>query len=312
MVAKFTTIILGAGGGSFEDNLSSYMLAPVGSRDFISLDAGTLLVGIKKAIDKGNFEGMIQNDESLKDEGWVLQNLIKAHLISHTHLDHVAGLVLNAPDGSEKDILGIPKTIDYLRDHFFNWKVWPNFSNEGTGFQLKKYRYIRLNPGKSYHIDNTSMWVTPFVLSHSGCPSTAFLVRAGTHYALYFGDTGPDGVEKNGNMETVWTHAAPIAKRKKLRGIFLEVSFPDPRPDDLLFGHLTPSWMMNELNRFAEMVNPENPEEALAGVTVFVSHVKSTFEKGVSPREVISKQLDDLNNLGIRFAMPKQGERIEF
>ena len=304
---KFVTIVLGAGGGSLEDNLTSYLLAPKNDHNFISLDAGTVLVGIKRAIAKGSFRDVsIPEDTELNIEGWILQNLVKAHLISHTHLDHVAGLVLNAPDGSEKDILGIQRTIDDLRDHFFNWKVWPNFSNEGFGRQLKKYRYIRLEPEESYHIDKTALSVTPFVLSHSGIQSTAFLVRSKEDYALYFGDTGPDAVEKQSCIENVWKAVAPIARKKRLRGIFLEVSFPDPRPDNQLFGHLTPSWMMKELTRLAYMTDSQNAQNALSGVTVFVTHIKTTFEKGLWVNEHISRQLNDLNNLNLRFVIPKQ------
>lgn len=313
MKNRFVTIILGSGGGSLEDNLSSYLLAPTGDNNFISLDAGTVLVGIKRAISKGAFRDVeIPEDTDLNVEGWVLQTLVKAHLISHTHLDHVAGLVLNAPDGSEKEILGIPQTIDMLRDHFFNWKVWPNFSDEGSGFHLKKYKYIRLTPEESHAINNTALTVTPYALSHSGIRSTAFLVCSKGHYALYFGDTGPDEVEKQACLEKVWKAVAPIARDKKLRGIFLEVSFPDPRPDDQLYGHMTPSWMMKELTRLAYLTDSKHPEKALAGVTVFVTHIKTTFEKGLWVNELIARQLNDLNNLNLQFVIPRQGDRIEF
>src|SRR5262249_13845591 len=53
--AKFVSIVLGAAGGLSEDNLTSYLLAPVADTRFIALDAGTLLSGIKVAIDRGSF-----------------------------------------------------------------------------------------------------------------------------------------------------------------------------------------------------------------------------------------------------------------
>ena len=41
------------------------------------------------------------------DDDVVLKIYIKAYLISHAHLDHVAGLLLNAPDDAPKTIYGL-------------------------------------------------------------------------------------------------------------------------------------------------------------------------------------------------------------
>ena len=51
---QFVTIVLGTAGGLTEANLSSYLLAPTGSTEFVALDAGTLLTGLQQAQRKGN------------------------------------------------------------------------------------------------------------------------------------------------------------------------------------------------------------------------------------------------------------------
>lgn len=307
----FKTIVLGARGGLYEDNLSAYLVAPVDSTSYISLDAGTILAGIRKGIEKGGFDDInMPKSSNLTFDGWILQKHVKAHLISHTHLDHVAGLVLNAPDGSKKNILGVKQTIDHLRDHLFNWKVWPNFSNEGDGFQLKKYRYIRLKPEQEYKINQTAMTVKAFKLSHCGYPSTAFLVGTGGYYLLYFGDTGPDAVEETNCIGKIWDYITPLIQEKRLCAIFLEASFPDPRADDVLFGHLTPSWMIHELKQLSGRVKSRNNKHPLDGVSVIVSHIKSSFDKKVSVIESIQRQLDELNDIGVHFIIPEQGDRI--
>ncbi len=307
----FKVVVLGARGGLHEDNLSAYLVAPVESTSYISLDAGTILAGIRKCLEKGGFDDIKTPESSnLTPDGWILQKHVKAHLISHTHLDHVAGLVLNAPDGSKKNILGIKQTIDHLRDHLFNWKVWPNFSNEGDGFQLKKYRYIRLKPEQEYKINQTAMTVKAFKLSHCGYPSTAFWVGAEDQYLLYFGDTGPDALEKTNSIGKVWDYSAPFIQNKRLRAIFIEVSFPDPRADDQLFGHLTPSWMVHELKRLSSRISTQNTKKPLEGITVIVTHIKSTFDKNIKVIQTIKEQLDELNDLGVKFIIPEQGERF--
>jgi cAMP phosphodiesterase len=176
---QFVTIVLGATGGPREENLSAYLLAPVGSSDFIALDAGTLLTGIRQAEVKGSFgDGAVPQDSPLAPEGWILQHRIVAYLISHAHLDHVAGLILNSQDDTAKKIIGLGCTIDALRDHLFNGRIWPNFGTEGAGHQLRQYQYQRVVPGQEYRVCGTSLSVEPFVLSHAAhCPSTAFLIQ---------------------------------------------------------------------------------------------------------------------------------------
>jgi len=311
--AQFVTIVLGAAGGVHEANLTAYLLAPIGERRFIALDAGTVLSGLQVAIKMGSFADIqVPPTSPLTLEGWILHEHIKAYVLSHAHLDHISGLILNAPDDSPKPILGLDATIDTLRDHVFNWQVWPNFGNEGRAPQLRQYAYRRLQPAQAYAIPDTSMTIQAFPLSHAGALSTAFLIQSAGFYVLYCGDTGPDAVEQRDNLHTLWTVIAPLVQAKKLRAIFLEVSYPDERPDHLLFGHLTPRWLMAELGHLAQIVQPQHPHAALHGLTIVVTHIKPALTQGLSPQERITQQLQAHNALGVRFIVASQGSRIEF
>ena len=311
--AKFVAVPLGVNGGLTEDNLSAYLLAPKGDPNFIALDAGTLLAGLRQVrIQESLPEIKVPADSPLNFEGWMLQKQLKAYLISHAHLDHVAGLIINSTDDSNKEIVGLAGTIDILRDSVFNWKLWPNFGDDGAGFQMKKYHYARLTPGEPYPIKETAMTVTAFPLSHSNYASTAFLIGAGDAYTVYFGDTGPDAVEKSDGLKQVWTAIAPLVRDQKLNGIFLEVSYPEGRSDKQLFGHLTPGWLLKELHVLAELVNPAQPATALTGLTVFVTHIKPVLEREQAPADKIAKDLEQANDLGVKFVIPEQGERLEF
>lgn len=310
---QFVTIALGTAGGLTEANLTSYLLASFGTPDFVALDAGTLLTGLEHANRKGSFAKIpIPLDSPLTVEGYILTHCIKAYLLSHAHLDHVAGLVHNSPDDTKKNILGLPSTIETLRDHLFNGKLWPNFADEGPGMQLKKYHFVRLQPEKEQPIAGTQLTVRPFELCHAGGPSTAFLLHAHDAYALYLGDTGPDEAERCDKLQQVWQAIAPLVPQGKLRGVFLEISYPDPRERNRLYGHLTPQWVMTELQRLATLVNTQRPIEALHGLTVIVTHIKPTLQRGPAVREQVMQQVRELNTLGIRFVFPEQGDRVEF
>jgi len=312
---KFKSIVLGSAGGLSEDNLTSFLLSPINENNFIALDAGTIFYGIKKASELGSFSAIeVPKDSVLSIEGWILRKYIKAYLISHAHLDHVSGLIINSAADSKKSILGIPKTIDYIREHLFNWEVWPNFGSEGQGYHINQYKYVKLEPLKETQIEQTSMSVIPFVLSHGNdhYPSTAFLINSNGYYVLYFGDTGPDIMEKADNMKSVWTYVAPLIKEKKLRAIFLESSFSSERPDSHLYGHLTPKWMIHELSSLASLVNKENPKSSLKDLPVVVTHIKPSIKKDRNTKEIIRKELEELNSLGVNFIIPSQGDRLEF
>ncbi|MEO8796183.1 MAG: 3',5'-cyclic-nucleotide phosphodiesterase, partial [Daejeonella sp.] len=90
---SFQVVPLGVKGGTDESNLSAYLFAPINSTKFICMDAGTLHFGLQKAIDQHVFEGTASD---------ILRNNIKAYFISHPHLDHVSGLIINSPEDSPK------------------------------------------------------------------------------------------------------------------------------------------------------------------------------------------------------------------
>jgi cAMP phosphodiesterase len=292
----FKVVPLGVKGGIDESNLSSYMLAVEGTNDYICLDAGTLHYGIQKAIDSGIFTVSASH---------VLRNYIKAYFISHAHLDHVAGLILNSPEDSSKNIYGTSFCLDILKDKYFTWKNWANFANEGDKPALGKYHYSVLVPQTETAIDNTRMYVTAFTLSHSNpYQSTAFLIRNNESYFLYLGDTGSDEIENANDLHTLWQFITPLIKQKKLRAIFIEVSFPNEQPDKQLFGHLTPKLLMQEMQSLSGFAG----KDAMKNLQVAITHIKPNGNN----EEKIKKQLAEVNTLQLHLIFPQQGKVLQF
>lgn len=284
----FSVVPLGILGGIDESNLSAYMAAPYGIEQYVCLDAGTLHAGIEKAIAHHVFN--IPADK-------VLKQYIKGYFISHSHLDHLAGMIINSPEDTTKNIYAFVDCISVLKNNYFTWKSWANFANEGEAPALGKYHYNTLIPGNEVAVDNTAMQVTAFPLSHSNLTSTAFLLKSNNNYLLYLGDTGCDELEKSHNLQNLWQTIAPLIKTNQLKGIMIEVSFPDEQPDKSLFGHLTPRLLMQELAVLKSYTGN------ISGLNIVITHLKPPAGNIVK----IKKQLAARNKLGVDIIFPQQG-----
>jgi cAMP phosphodiesterase len=289
----FKVIPLGVEGGNDESNLSAYAVAVSGTDAYVCLDAGTLYYGIERAVAAQLLSGTVFE---------ALRNNIRGYLISHPHLDHVAGLILNSPDDSPKPIYGLPFCLEAIQETYFNWKSWPNFGDRGTK-PLNKYRYTIVSGQEETPLEGTSMFVRAFPLSHARPgQSTAFLIRHAENYLLYLGDTGADTIEGSDNLERLWHAISPLMTAGKVKAIFVEVSFANARPDQLLFGHLTPRLLMDEMKRLSQLSGDE-----LKQCPLVITHVKPD-----TPSDEIKRELDQLNELGFKLIFAEQAKLLEF
>jgi cAMP phosphodiesterase len=291
---SFKIVPLGVKGGIDESNLSAYMVAATGTNNYVCFDAGTLHAGIEKAITNKVFNIPAEQ---------VLRQYIKGYFISHAHLDHVAGLIINSPDDTAKTIYGLASTLETIKTHYFTWDSWANFADDGDKPQLKKYHYAVLKSDSISDIKNTAMQVKIFPLSHSNLTSSAFLVNNKDEYILYLGDVGADEIEKSHSLHNLWQAIAPLIKNKKLKAIMIETSFPDAQPDKTLFGHLTPHWLMTEIDDLAALAGPD----ALKNFNVVITHVKPP-QKNIDKLKV---ELKAENKLGLHLIFPEQGKEID-
>jgi cAMP phosphodiesterase len=293
---SFKIIPLGVKGGSDESNLSAYLVAPFNSSDFVCLDAGTIHAGVEKAVKASLFKIPAEQ---------VIKNNIKAYCISHPHLDHLAGLIINSPDDTAKNIYGMAFCLNIIKDKYFTWKSWANFANEGDKPVLNRYHYTYLAEGEEIPVEHTQMFVKAFALSHyNPYQSTAFLIRHNDDYVLYLGDTGADDIEKSDKLHLLWQAISPLIKtKKKLKGIFIEVSFPNQQPAQQLFGHLTPTLLMQEMENLASLTG----KQAMKGLKVLITHIKPAGNHIAD----IKRQLQQSNTLQLQLVYPRQAQLIK-
>lgn len=303
----FELVTLGSTGGIQDGNLSAFLLRTLSEPNYIALDAGTLTNGINVALSNNAFKNLpMQTDNTLSTTGKILHHHIKGYLISHGHLDHVAGLLVASPEDNNKPIYGLKSVNQTMSDTYFNWQAWANFTDRGKPPLLNKYQVIDLVPQQTTNLKGTQLKVKAFSLSHP-LESTAFVIEYEDNLFVYFGDTGPDKVEKQGKLAVVWEYLAKQMRTKKLRGVVIEVSFANDQPDNLLFGHLTPKWLLSEMHYFYSLVADK---QQIKDMKVIISHIKYSLKSGTNPRLKIQQELNQGNTHGLKFILAKQGQLL--
>lgn len=181
--------------------------------------------------------------------------------------------------------------------------------------------------------------------------SSAFFIRNDitSREFLFFGDVEPDTVSAKPRTRNVWRVAAKKILALQLDTIFLECSWRNGRPQDLLFGHLSPAHVLEELNALAteiflaqisppahsrplsstlsflgfrvlpsvpSAVSREQLEGVLKGLTLVITHCKEVSDPlpvGQRINHIITqevKELVDPARLGISVIAADQGMRL--
>jgi cAMP phosphodiesterase len=135
----------------------------------LAVDAGTHLAAIARILEPdlvdghtkylrcpitmtaGPFRGLQLPYESVDaNAAHITRYLVDTFLITHPHLDHISGFVVNTaglPNTRPKRLAALPTTIAAFKDHIFNNIIWPNLSDENNGAGL--VTYMRLVDGGS-------------------------------------------------------------------------------------------------------------------------------------------------------------------
>jgi ribonuclease BN (tRNA processing enzyme) len=170
---------------------------------------------------------------------------VRAVLITHSHLDHVASLPFLVENvfGRASDpieVVGPAEVVASLKRHLFNDDVWPDFSRLPNRL-LPTVSFRVLPWGEPATVD--SLTVTAFPVSHV-VPACGYLVSDGGATVVFSGDTGP--------TEAIWEAAR---RADGVKAVFLECSFPDGmREVAELSKHLTPASLKAELKKLPPAV----------------------------------------------------------
>lgn len=229
-------------------------------------------------------------DRPIKNTWHIINNFIGSICLTHPHLDHIAGFVINSGGLSEdapKTVIGLKSTIDSISAHIFNGITWPNLSNEGLD-PAGLLNYHRVQPRETTPAAQ-NLTIMPFPISHgefckskhthkttsslSTYTSTAYFIedQITAKSLLIWGDVEPDAVSTRPQNQPVWEKAAQLYLQKKLCAVFIECSYNSPHEDSLLFGHFAPHHLIHELKEFAKLTGEQN---TLTGLPIIITHIK--------------------------------------
>ena len=173
--------------------------------------------------------------------------------LTHSHLDHVTSLPFMVDTvGGMRDrpvtVHALPATLEILRNHIFNWSVWPDFSQiPSPSHPFLCYR--PLDVGESVSVAGATITSLP---ANHVVPAAGYQIDSGRGSLVFTGDTTTN--------DPLWKVVNRIAN---LRYLIIETAFCNRERDlALVSKHLCPSMLAEELAKL----------ERSAGV--FVTHLK--------------------------------------
>lgn len=238
------------------------------------------------------------NETLLIDAGTGLETLDRSELarirsvfITHAHLDHVCCLPLMLasvynPDPRPISVFASEDTLKDLREHIFNWRVWPDYSVLPHP-ERPSIKFFPVEEGKTYSFEGLE--INARTVSHS-VPCLGYQVRSQRSGAslAFSGDSSQAG--------ELWRH---LAQTEALRHLIVDVSFPNELEAlAAASGHFTPAMLAADLAPWGHRLD--------AGQTwIHVTHIKPGYE------ETVMRQCQEaLSPWPIRAL--RQGEWLQF
>ena len=162
--------------------------------------------------------------------------------ITHSHLDHITFLpfLLDTVMGMRPHpvtVYAIADTLKVLREHIFNWKVWPDFNVIPDPSQpFLQYKEIKL--GETVELGSRKISALP---ANHVVPAVGYQLDSGKSSLVFSGDTT--------SCEAFWQQ---VNKVDNLRYLIIETAFSNAEIElAKISKHLCPSMLMDELNKLS-------------------------------------------------------------
>ena len=173
--------------------------------------------------------------------------------VTHSHLDHIACipmLIDSVWSGRERPITvyAIAETLEHLKQHIFNWKIWPDFT-EIPDVKQPSLCYQEIKLGETIKLDGRGITAIP---ANHVVPGVGYHLDSGFASLVFTGDTT--------TSDALWD---VVNKIENLQYLLIESAFPN-REEKLavVSKHLCPSLLAVELGKLKR------------NVEVYITHLK--------------------------------------
>jgi cAMP phosphodiesterase len=180
-------------------------------------------------------------------------SLIDHVFVTHSHLDHVSSIafMVDTVGGMRANPVTVyaqPATIEILRNHIFNWSIWPDFTQIPTA--AKPFmRYEPIQVGQEVEIKGRKITALPAI--HS-VPAVGFQLDSGRSSLVFSGDTTTN--------DELWR---VVNKIDNLKYLIIETAFCNREKElAVLSKHLSPSMLAEELAKLERSAE------------IFITHLK--------------------------------------
>jgi ribonuclease BN (tRNA processing enzyme) len=180
-------------------------------------------------------------------------SLVDHIFLTHSHLDHVTSIpfivdTVGAMRTRPLTVHALPETIAILKNHIFNWLIWPDFAVIPT-IEQPYLRYEEVREGEKFVLGNRSITALP---ANHTVPAVGYHMSSGKGSLVFTGDTSDN--------DPLWPVVNKIADLKVL---IIETAFCN-RERELAIAskHLCPSMLAEELTKLQR-----SPD-------IFITHLK--------------------------------------
>ena len=204
--------------------------------------------------------------------------------VTHSHLDHIACIPFMLDTvGFMRDgpltVYASEETVDILKQHVFNWKIWPDFSKIPNAHQ-PYLRYQAMELGETIALNGRKITSLP---ANHVVPAVGYHLDSGKASLVFSGDTT--------TCDALWK---VVNKIENLRYLIIETAFSNSEKDlAIVSKHLCPSLLAEELLKLKRQAE------------VFITHLKpsemeltmqeiSECGSGLEPKMLLNNQEFDL------------------
>jgi ribonuclease BN (tRNA processing enzyme) len=173
--------------------------------------------------------------------------------VTHSHLDHVASIpfLVDTVGGMRAKPLMVyatRATIEILKNHLFNWAIWPDFSEIPTP-EAPFLRYREIEVGRAISLSGRT--ITPIPARHT-VPAVGYHLDSGAASLVFTGDTAPN--------DALWSVVNRIGN---LKFLIIETAFSNKeRHLAEISRHLCPMTLAEELKKLER------------GAEIYITHLK--------------------------------------